>query len=480
MTFRPAVRIVGGLAAAAVLSGCTGKYQSTFAVVVENRVANTIQVLANGREIGQVATGQSGSFSLQLPESNGNVFSNGVAPTPQAQVTLTAKDMRSGALSSDKELTLSQASPTFVSFSVTDFPITAPTIARFTSSPTNPGINQDVSFNATSTTPSSVVATGTFRWDFGDNQSGSGVTVTHQYSRAMTYTVNLTVTSDSGSTGTSSRSVIVSASLPPQAAGFTFSPTQPAINQDVLFTAAQIPGVENFSWEFGDGGVGSGATISHRFTRAATFNVILRVSNAVGQTATTSRAIMVSATLPAGSVSFTFSPTTPGINDNVFFNAFAPTLANPSFRWDFGDGAGGSGMTAVHQYARATTYTVTLTATNDLGQSVTTARTLTVSSTSTQVAADFTFSPTDPTISRGTNTVIFDATPSSVGIASWTWDFGDGSVPATGQRTSHTFSISGIWVVRLTVADATGRTATTTKNVTVCASTNATTGACVF
>src|SRR5947209_6469888 len=72
MTFRLAIRIVGGLAAAAALSGCTGRYESTFAVVVENRVVNAIQVLADGKEIGQVASGQSGSFSLQLPESNTN------------------------------------------------------------------------------------------------------------------------------------------------------------------------------------------------------------------------------------------------------------------------------------------------------------------------------------------------------------------------------------------------------------------------
>jgi PKD repeat protein len=463
MTFKPAVRIVGGLAAAAVLSGCTGRYQSTFAVVVENRVVNAIQVLANGSEIGQVASGQSGSFSLQLPESNANVFSNGVAPTPQAQVTFTAKDMRSGALSAEKTLTLSQASPTIVSFGAADFPTVLPPLASFSLSPTNPGINQDVSFNASG----SRVTNGTFRWDFGDGQSGTGVMVTHQFSRAQTFTVTLTVTSDSGLTSTSSRAVTVSASLPPMAANFTFSPTMPAINQDVLFTAAQIPGVENFSWEFGDGALGSGATISHRFSRAATFNVILRVSNSAGQAATTSRGITVSATLPAGSVNFTFSPTNPGITDSVFFNAAATTVANPSFRWDFGDGSSGSGVTTVHQYSRAATFTVTLTVTNDLGQSVSASKTITVSQTSTQLVADFTFSPTDPTITRSTNTVIFDATPSSAGVTAWLWDFGDGSAAATGQRTSHTFSQAGTWVVRLTVADATGRTATTTKAVTV-------------
>ena len=42
--------------------------------------------------------------------------------------------------------------PTYVSFAVEDFPSTGPTISRFTFSPTNPTINQDVSFNGSSST----------------------------------------------------------------------------------------------------------------------------------------------------------------------------------------------------------------------------------------------------------------------------------------------------------------------------------------
>ena len=104
---------------------------------------------------------------------------------------------------------------------------------------------------------------------------------------------------------------------------------------------------------------------------------------------------------------------------------------------------------------------------NDLGQTSTTSSTITVSATSTQITADFTFSPTDPTIVRGTNTVIFDATPSRGAVTTWAWDFGDGSEAGAGQRVSHTYSRAGTWVVRLTVTDSTGRSATTTKNVTV-------------
>ena len=89
----------------AVLSGCVGKYQSDFPLIVVNRLTtNTIQVLANGNDVGQVAAGQTGSFSLKLAETNQNVFTNGAAPTPQAEVTISAKDLKTLALSLTKSL----------------------------------------------------------------------------------------------------------------------------------------------------------------------------------------------------------------------------------------------------------------------------------------------------------------------------------------------------------------------------------------
>ena len=210
MSFKPASLIAGGLVAVTVLSGCVGRYESDFPVVVVNKAANTIQVLANGNELGAVAAGQMGAFSIRLPETNPNVFTNGVAPTPQAEVTFSAKDMKTGAFSSDKSMTLSQDTPTHVTFSAADFPSTGPTVARFTFSPPNPSNNQDVFFNASSST----VSNGTFAWDFGDGQTGSGVTVTHQYSPAGTFIVTLTVTSDSGVSSTASRTINVSTNLP--------------------------------------------------------------------------------------------------------------------------------------------------------------------------------------------------------------------------------------------------------------------------
>lgn len=395
MSFTPARLRAGGLLAALVLSGCVGKYESAFPVIVVNRTANTIQALANGNEVGQVAAGQTQSFTLTLPESNGNVFNNGVAPTPQADVTFTARDTRSGSLSNEKSVTLSQGTATYVSFTADDFPSTVATVARFTNSPTNPTINQDVSFNASTSSASN----GTYAWDFGDQTPpGSGVTTTHRYARGGTFTITLTVTSDNRATASASRTITVSTTLPAATANFTFSPRMPAINQDVIFTAnaTPIPGGPGnpfpggpggpgtppqgatYAWAFGDGTTGAGMSTTHRYTRGGTFAIRLTVTSDTGLTATTSQQVTISTTLPAGSANFVLSPTDPLIEDTVFFNASSSTVTSGTYSWDFGDGGRGSGVTPTHSYSVARTYTVTLTVTNTGGQSQTTSKTVTV------------------------------------------------------------------------------------------------------
>ena len=374
------------LAAVTALSACTGRYESDFPVIVVNRTANTIEALADGKAVGSVTAGQTQSFTLRLPESNANVYANGTAPTPQADVTFTARDARTGALSTQKPVTLSKDTPTYVAFSVDDFPSTVPTVARFTFSPTNPTINVDVSFNAAA----SSVTNGTYVWDFGDGQTGTGVSTTHRYQRGGTFTIVLTVTSDSKQSSTASRTINVSTTLPPQAANFTFSPTNPAINQDVVFTigGTPIPGPggpipatgqgASYAWDFGDGTTGTGPTVTHRYTRGGTFAVTLRVTSEAGLTATTTRQLTISTTLPAGSANFVFSPTDPHPGDTVYFNATSSTLTDGSYSWDFGDGSRGSGITTTHSYSQERTFTVTLTVRNERGQSATISKTVTV------------------------------------------------------------------------------------------------------
>jgi hypothetical protein len=149
---------------------------------------NTLQVLANGDAVRDVPGGQSQSFTLKLPESNQNIYSNGVAPTPQAQVTFAAKDLKTGMLSDEKSMTLTATTATYVTFDLEDFPATSPTVARFTFSPTNAAINRDVIFNAASSTSSNGTFVGLRRADRHDGHAPQ--------QRAAMFTVVLTVTSD--------------------------------------------------------------------------------------------------------------------------------------------------------------------------------------------------------------------------------------------------------------------------------------------
>jgi PKD repeat protein len=70
------------------------------------------------------------------------------------------------------------------------------TTAHFFYSPGHPLVNGTVFFNATLSSSSGAITN--YDWDFGDGATGRGVTPTHVYTKADSYTVQLTVTSTVG------------------------------------------------------------------------------------------------------------------------------------------------------------------------------------------------------------------------------------------------------------------------------------------
>jgi PKD repeat protein len=81
--------------------------------------------------------------------------------------------------------------------------------AAFSSSPSDPVINQAVNFNASATRAAPGRSIKAYEWDFGDGTFGSGVTTSHGYGLARSYVVVLTVTDDSGKKGTATGTVTV-------------------------------------------------------------------------------------------------------------------------------------------------------------------------------------------------------------------------------------------------------------------------------
>src|SRR4051812_15614077 len=85
-------------------------------------------------------------------------------------------------------------------------PGTAP-VASFTAPTCTPGVA--CTFTSTSTDADGTIPTQT--WDFGDTHSGSGATASNTFATAGTYQVKLTVTDDSGLTGSVTNPVTVAA-----------------------------------------------------------------------------------------------------------------------------------------------------------------------------------------------------------------------------------------------------------------------------
>ena len=168
---------------------------------------------------------------------------------------------------------------------------------------------------------------------------------------------------------------------------------------------------------------------------------------------------------------FTFTPLQPLDNEPVLFDASTSSAPanNPiaQYRWDFGDGSTGTGLTVSHPFRTAGTFTVTLTVVDGVGRSRSASQTVVVGP-GTNPTPRITVSPTAPVVNQSVNFNAATSTPApGRRIVSYVWDFGDGTPQATGPQVSHAFGRVGTYVVTLTVTDDVGRTAAVTTQVAV-------------
>jgi PKD repeat protein len=258
---------------------------------------------------------------------------------------------------------------------------------------------------------------------------------------------------------------------------FTFTPSSPSDHQTVLFDASTSTAPSNnpivmYSWNFGDGRTDSGRTPSHSFNDPGTYVVTLTIADQFNRTASTSQPLTVAGVTPQPA-SFTVSPATPHVGENVNFNASAsrpaPGRTIRSYDWDFGDGEQKTTTSPItsHDYQTAGDFTVTLVVTDDVGhQSVASGDVTVLTDAPT---ADFSSSPTSPV--AGANVTFSGSSSSAVAgrtIVSWQWDF-PGGTPTSGSGTTTTikYGSPGTYNVTLTVTDSAGKIGRVTKTVTV-------------
>lgn len=143
---------------------------------------------------------------------------------------------------------------------------------------------------------------------------------------------------------------------------------------------------------------------------------------------------------------------------NFLEYTFTNTSTNAtSYEWDFGDGNMSTEESPTHVYASANEYTITLTATSDVGLSTTFSKTINILA---PVTAAFTFQ-VDPDDYR-----TYDFMDASEGAVMLLWEFGDG-YQFTGMNPSHTYDEDGEYTVTLTAYSVTGNTDVVTEKLIV-------------
>jgi PKD repeat protein len=195
----------------------------------------------------------------------------------------------------------------------------APSDAGFTIAPTTPTKNQEVTFSA-SATDDGPLTDASYSWSFGDGGTATGTTVKHTFTANGAREVTLTVTDADGLTVTVKKTVTVTSQAP--TAAFTAAPTALTAGATVSFDGSGSHDVDGtiarYEWDFdGDGGFDAeGATVTHAYGAAGSFQARLRVTDDDGRTASATRTITVSAAAgpnpnPPGPPADT-TPTPPG------------------------------------------------------------------------------------------------------------------------------------------------------------------------
>ncbi len=296
-------------------------------------------------------------------------------------------------------------------------------------------------------------------WNFGDGFTSPEIDPYHIYATSGTFTVTLTVTDTAGCINSKTHTVSV---VPPPTSFFQVS-AQTCSNTPVFFTnLSSTPGgtITSYYYEFGDGSdtlINAPATgnVSHTYIVAGTYTVVLTINTSLGCEAESQRTFTISASPLA---LFNYDNTCAGSAVNFTdLSQINSGTAIVNWLWNFGDPVSGTNnistlQNPMHIYNTPGSYTVLLLIENATGCPDTLSKIIVILP---KPPVDFNWSST----CLGTTTEFFtNTTVTNTGaVASYDWDFGDGTAHNTTQQDPvHNYTATGNYMVTLVIVDTAG------------------------
>lgn len=246
---------------------------------------------------------------------------------------------------------------------------------------------------------------------------------------------------------------------PPTATELIANPRQPLINEDVNFIVRCTGAGVTRSWTFGDGAVSNAVSPTHRYAAAGNYTVQAKCSDSNGVIAIASTTLVVAGTARLDA-RFNVSP-----GNNAALGGtltFTPLASGLNYSWNFGDGSTATGNPATHKYTSANSYLAVLNVTDGRGNSAQSSQTINVSVHNPTVALN------PASVSSRNNKLLnfnADASDPAGRTLSYQWDFGDGTVQAGTNTASHSYSSNGTYIVKVTVDNGDGGTASASGTV---------------
>ncbi|MFH1320014.1 MAG: PKD domain-containing protein [Bacteroidota bacterium] len=227
-----------------------------------------------------------------------------------------------------------------------------------------------------------------------------------------------------------------------------------------LSTPTSSPIVSWF-WDFGDGNSSMASNPVYTYQYPGIFDVSISITDSLGCNDSEAKTdYIVVSTPPALSFTMDSSSSCTSPLTVVFTNTSTPgTYPVKSWYWEFGDGFTDTTSSSEHIYNGDGSYTVSLTATDSIGCSVTLTDTNAV--VIGKDTADFTFT----TVRTCSELQVSFSGTSTGNISDWSWDFGDGSPPQSGQNVTYSYTVSGQFTVTLITTNTGSCTDTVSKNL---------------